>query len=159
MTPDLHIRPADRGDRAALLELFAELNRHHETIQPDYFREAAGLPPVMQALERRPERQDLALLVADLDAALLGFVVIRIHETPNDPLLVPRRRAHVEDMLVTATARRQGVGRALVQEATRWSQERGAGRVLLTVWQGNQGAEAFYRSLGFRTLNRVMELV
>ena len=156
MNSELHIRPARSGDRQALLPLFQELNRHHASIQPDYFRRAEGLPPALQQLEAG--RQDLALLVAERQEALLGFVVVRVHDTPDDPLLVKRRRAHVEDMMVTADARRQGVGRALVQGAARWSRQRGASRVLLTVWNDNGGAEAFYLDLGFRPLNRVLEM-
>ena len=156
MISDPHIRPAAPADQDALVTLFCELNRHHAAIQPEYFREPEGLPMAVRQLEEG--REDFVLLVAEREGALLGFVVVRVHDTPDDPLLVKRRRAHVEDMLVTSSARRQGVGRALVQAAVEWSRGRGACRVLLTVWQDNGGAEAFYRDLGFAPLNRVLEL-
>ena len=156
MIPEPHIRPASLADRDALVPLFCELNRHHAAIQPDYFREAEGIAPALRLME--DGREDIVLLVAQREGELVGFVVARVHDTPDDPLLVKRRRAQVEDMLVTSSARRQGVGRALVQAAVEWSRGRGASRVLLTVWQDNGGAEAFYRDLGFTPLNRVMEL-
>ena len=156
MSPPINIRPAKIGDRDALLPLFQELNRHHAALQPGYFREVGGLPPALQLLEQGDEAQ--GLLVAEREGELVGYLVARVHDTPEDPLLVRRRRAHVEDMMVAATARRQGVGRALVEAAARLSRERGAKCVLLTVWQGNEGAEAFYRSIGFEPLSCVLEL-
>ncbi len=155
MPAQTHIRPATPADRDALLPLFRELDRHHAAIQPDYFREPEGLPPALRLLEDAPD--DFALLVAERADALIGFVVARVHDTPDDPLLIKRRRGHVEDMLVTREARRQGTGKALVQAAAQWSRRRGASRLLLTVWQGNRGAEAFYRDLGFSSLSTVLE--
>lgn len=155
MPAQTHIRPAVPSDRGALMPLFSELNQHHAAIQPGYFRVLEGVAPALQRLEDGDE--DMALLVAEREGTLKGFVVVRVHDTPDNPLLVKRRRAHVEDMLVTAAARRQGIGRALVEAAAQWSRERGASRVLLTVWQDNDDAEAFYRDLGFGPLNRVLE--
>jgi ribosomal protein S18 acetylase RimI-like enzyme len=107
------------------------------------------------------------LLVAEAEAAaerraaagapaVIGAVALRIFDTPDDPAMVPRRRAHVETLVVDRRHRRGGVGRRLMEAAAAWARARGAVEVVLTVWSGNREAEAFYRRLGYDVLSRVL---
>lgn len=61
---------------------------------------------------------------------------------------------HLTDLGVTAPARRQGVGRALVSELAREGSRSGARVILLEVRESNQAALALYRSLSFVELDR-----
>jgi ribosomal protein S18 acetylase RimI-like enzyme len=70
--------------------------------------------------------------------------------------MVPRRRAHVEALVVDERHRRAGVGTALMDAANSWARERGAVEILLTVWDGNAAAEAFYQRLGYRVVSRAL---
>jgi GNAT superfamily N-acetyltransferase len=54
--------------------------------------------------------------------------------------------------------RRRGVGRALVEAVVAWAEERGAARVVLWVMRGNDGARAFYESVGFRATDEIAAL-
>jgi GNAT superfamily N-acetyltransferase len=45
--------------------------------------------------------------------------------------------------------RRKGVGRALVQYGRKWSLSKGAIRIKVGIYQDNQNAVVFYRSMGF----------
>ena len=40
--------------------------------------------------------------------------------------------------------------------AAAWGRARGAVELVLTVWSGNQAAEAFYRSLGYMEISRAL---
>jgi ribosomal protein S18 acetylase RimI-like enzyme len=97
-------------------------------------------------------------LVAESEGggAIVGAVLIRIYDTPDDPAMVPRRRAHVEALVVDGRHRRTGVGTALMDAATAWARERGAVEMVLTVWDGNAAAEAFYQRLGCRVISRAL---
>jgi ribosomal protein S18 acetylase RimI-like enzyme len=44
----------------------------------------------------------------------------------------------------------------LVEAVEAWGRRRGARQTLLTVWEGNREAQAFYARLGFRTVNQVL---
>ena len=70
--------------------------------------------------------------------------------------MVPRRRLHIETVVVCAKHRRQGVGRQLMTEGAAWGRSHGAVEVVLTTWVGNDEAEAFYERLGYRVLSRVL---
>ena len=87
---------------------------------------------------------------------VIGAVLVRVYDTPSDPTMVPRRRAHVEALVVDEAHRRAGVGSALMEAATAWARERGAVEVVLTVWAGNQAAESFYERLGYRLVSRAL---
>ncbi len=87
---------------------------------------------------------------------LVGAVLVRIYDTPADPAMVPRRRAHVEALVVARRRRRAGVGTALMNAATVWARERGAEEIVLTVWAGNTAAEAFYAGLGYDVVSRAL---
>jgi ribosomal protein S18 acetylase RimI-like enzyme len=101
------------------------------------------------------------MLVAEVggraaDAALAGAVLVRIYDTPDDPSMVARRRAHVEALVVDERHRRMGIGTALMNAATTWARERGAVEIMLTVWAGNADAEAFYERLGYLVISRAL---
>jgi ribosomal protein S18 acetylase RimI-like enzyme len=87
---------------------------------------------------------------------LLGGVLVRLYDTPADPVMVPRRRAHVEAIVVDEHHRRAGIGTALMNAAAAWARERGAEEIVLTVWAGNAAAEAFYLRLGYGVVSRAL---
>ena len=70
--------------------------------------------------------------------------------------MTPRRRAHVEIIVVDEAHRREGIGASLMNEASRWARGRGAVEVVLTVWTDNREAERFYASLGYEPIARVL---
>jgi ribosomal protein S18 acetylase RimI-like enzyme len=85
----------------------------------------------------------LLLLAARQDGRLVGTVQLD-HDTPGNQ----RHRAEVRKLLVHPAARRQGLGRALMQAVE--GRAAGLGRTLLTLdTRTGCEAEPLYRSLGF----------
>ena len=147
------IRRALEADWAAVRALLREADELHVRIAPQYFR-AAARPE--SEWRRLLDDETARLLVAEEEAAgVVGMVSARIYDTPPDPTMVPRRRCHVDALVVTASQRRQGRGRALLDEVARWARAHGAVELLLTTWAGNPEADAFYERLGYRTLSSV----
>ena len=60
------------------------------------------------------------------------------------------RRAHISDLYVEESCRREGVGRALVEAALALARARGLECVTLEVETDNAGARRLYEKLGFR---------
>jgi ribosomal protein S18 acetylase RimI-like enzyme len=87
---------------------------------------------------------------------LVGAVLVRLYDTPADPAMVARRRAHIEALIVDQNHRRAGVGSALMNAVTTWARDRGAEEVVLTVWSGNEAAAAFYQRLGYRRISQAL---
>ena len=149
------VRRARVSDHAALVALWAEVDGLHADLLPDLFRRSSRAHEPAE-LERILADRDQALLVGADGGELRGFVHVLLYDTPPAPLLVPRRRGHVDCLVVTAEARRGGLGRRLMEEAAAWARERGAGDLLLTVWAGNEEAEAFYEAIGYRRLSSLL---
>lgn len=85
-------------------------------------------------------------LGAFVDRELLGCVTVEFSAKPKI-----RHKAHLLGMFVKASARGQGIGRALVQAALARAAARAQMRVvMLTVTQGNAPALALYERCGFR---------
>ncbi|MGA8937646.1 MAG: GNAT family N-acetyltransferase [Acidobacteriaceae bacterium] len=89
--------------------------------------------------EDNSSRQVRASFVAEGPSFILGFAVARC----------AAELAELETVAVYPSARRQGTGKALIQEAMVWSREHGALSIELEVRASSSGARALYRLLGF----------
>jgi ribosomal protein S18 acetylase RimI-like enzyme len=81
-----------------------------------------------------------ALLVVSVERGIGGYVAT---ELQHDGSL------YIDFLGVDPSARRQGLGRALVAAAVRQGASRGASRVHLSVRESNAAARGLYHSLGF----------
>lgn len=96
------------------------------------------------------------LFVAEQEGLVVGVAALRLLPCACDP----EPYAELTELYVAEAARRQGVGRALVQALEAEARAGGACRlVLLTAWR-NSGAHAFYHALGYRlfTLSMIRDL-
>jgi GNAT superfamily N-acetyltransferase len=88
----------------------------------------------------------LCLLVAEIDLAVVGWIhVERRLVIESEPW------AEVEGLVVTESARGQGVGRTLLAAGERWARERGIALVRLRSNVVRTDAHAFYRRRGYET--------
>jgi len=118
-------------------------------LRPDAGAEICRL---LAAILRDP---DGAIFVYERDGALLGFCTVRIDRAP--PIQVEVQRAEITDLMVRASQRRRGVGRALVERALAWVKERGVERCEVRVAGGNAEGQRFWRSIGFGDLMDVLQ--
>lgn len=86
------------------------------------------------------------LLAARLDGKLAGTVMLGLDMTPNQ-----QHRADVKKLLVHSRARRQGLGRALMQAAETEARQRGLTLLTLDTEHGSV-AEPLYHALGYTLL-------
>lgn len=150
------IRKARLEDYPALTSLLREADELHARLLPSYFRVPRGPARSRDDMDRLLRAMDEAIYVAEVDGAIVGLVHVQLYDTPAVAVMVPKRRAHIDNLVVAEGARRAGVGRKLVDTAAEWAREKGAREILLTVWAGNEGAEQFYDALGFRRVSSVL---
>jgi [ribosomal protein S18]-alanine N-acetyltransferase len=77
--------------------------------------------------------------------------------TPIEGFLVARQASgeiEILNLAVVPNARRQGVGRRLLETSLRWAKENGASQAFLEVRVSNNAAIEFYRLQGFRQAGR-----
>ena len=89
--------------------------------------------------------ESTVLLVAREDGGpILGSLTLVLFRIPTGA------RAIIEDVVTDDSARRKGVGSALVVEALRVAEERGCRSVDLTSRPSREAANRLYRQLGFQ---------
>jgi GNAT superfamily N-acetyltransferase len=135
---DLDIRPAERGELAAVLALYAELDGPEATLPAD---RAAAL---FERLRAAPE-QDL-YVAADPVGAIVGtFLLVTIAKLSHGGAPA----AVVDDVVVAAERQGQGIGRAMMREAMARARQRGCYKLMLSSNRLRTDAHAFYARLGF----------
>jgi RimJ/RimL family protein N-acetyltransferase len=136
------IRRAHPRDAAALVELAQEIAAEPEgwLISDGGWRTAADERRYLKAIRRY---RDAAVFVAEADDEIVGRMSLG-----RDPHPASR---HVADLglMVAAGARRQGIGRALLEQAVAWAQEVGVRKLELHVFPHNDAAIALYDGFGF----------
>jgi ribosomal protein S18 acetylase RimI-like enzyme len=153
----VEIRSATMRDYDAICALLAQVDALHRSAQPDQFAEAvpAREKAYLQSWLDTPDKQ---LWVAERDNAVVGLVMFYLRQTPDVPILVPRRFIQLDTLVVDAKQQRQGIGETLMQATHQWGRERGIRDIELGVWAFNEAAMAFYRRLGYEALYHKMAL-
>jgi len=154
-TSDVTVRSATPADYNSLYPIFAELGEQHASVLPEVFRRTS-LEEVSQHLNSLLSEADNSLLVAESRGQVVGFIRLSIRESPDVPIMVPRRYAQVNDIAVRKDFQRRGTGEALMLEAEKWAKSKGLNNIELNVWEFNRNAFAFYQKLGYVTSSRHM---
>ena len=136
------IRRAEPGDAQALVELASEVGSEEGSwlLTTEDWRSVNDERRYLRAVRRHP---DAAVFVAVED----GQTIARLSLARD---LHPASR-HVSDLglMVAATHRRRGVGRALLEQAVVWAREVGVRKLELHVFPWNAPAIALYEAFGF----------
>ncbi len=152
MKQALLVREACPGDFEALCALYEEIDEHHRQARPELFRVPMGERRERSAVVGLIEGDDSTILVAEDGSMLLGFVTMIVKTAPANIVRDERRFAEIDNLLVRAGARRQGIAHTLVDAGAAWASERAIETLELSVYAFNVGALAFYRSEGFEPL-------
>jgi ribosomal protein S18 acetylase RimI-like enzyme len=152
------VRAATEDDIAGLILFYQEFHAFHVAGVPERLRvpEQYDIPRIQATLTDYIHRPDVALLVAEQDTDLLGFVEVYVQEDPEDAAVVPHRYGYVQSLMVTAQHRKAGIGRALLRAAKEWATAQGITQLRLSLWEFDAGPLHFYERLGFRTMKREM---
>ena len=81
------------------------------------------------------------ITVAEVDGKVVGYCII----------YYAMDEAEIARIAISDTARRQGIGRALLDYSCEVCKHEHVGKLLLDVRESNAGAIAFYEQYGFRT--------
>lgn len=149
MVNDLVIRSATPDDIEAAAKLGAQIVRLHHATNPRRF---FLIDDVEQGyawwLRQELERAEAIVLVGELDADIVGYAYGAIEERDWNTLL--DRHGAVHDLFVVETARRKGVGRAMVNAVMARLEELGAQRIVARAMVQNESAQRLCKSLGFQ---------
>jgi len=156
--PPLTVREANLDDAATIARLSNVVQGLHYGAFPERFHEPD------QARVEQVYRQMLAsngtaataqtrawLGVDDNDEAV-GYVLAVLRERPENAFTKAIRWIELDQISVLDDARGLGAGRLLAASVVEWAQGSGVELLELSVWDFNEGARAFFSSLGFEPL-------
>jgi GNAT superfamily N-acetyltransferase len=138
------IRPAERRDLAAILEMIRELADYEHLAHAVVFdptemeRHLFGPRPYAEVLVSE------AILPGSVNSSCVGFALF-FHSFST---FVGKPGIYLEDLYVRPSARRQGHGRRLLRAVAGLARARGCGRLEWSVLDWNQPAIDFYHALG-----------
>jgi ribosomal protein S18 acetylase RimI-like enzyme len=101
-------------------------------------------PPSATALAAMVASPAVTVLIARSDGQIVGSLTLAMFPIPTG------LRAWIEDVVVDESARGQGVGTILTEEAIRLAREAGARRLDLTTRPARDTAGRIYERVGFR---------
>jgi RimJ/RimL family protein N-acetyltransferase len=136
------IRTADPGDAAELVALASAVGAEPEgwLLADSRWRSVPDERRYVRSVRRHP---DAALLVAEEQGKIVGRLSIVRDPHPAS--------AHVADLglMVAATHRRRGIGRALLAAAETWARGARVTKLELHVFPHNEPAIALYEQAGY----------
>ena len=104
------------------------------------------IPPSREDLQAMLASEGCMLLAArdtETGGRIVGILCLNVYRVPTGI------RSIVEDVIVEAGMRRQGIGEALMYQAIALAREAGAGGVSLTSRPDREAANRLYQSMGF----------
>ncbi len=138
------LRPAQLHDMDAITALLPELASFDvpEARNPRHLWE--GDLATLQRWQQGRE-PDCLVHVAEMGGNVVGFTLVRLCEE----LLSHEASAHLEAIVVAASARGTGLGRKLLDNAEQIAKAAGAGSMTLHVFANNERARSIYKGAGY----------
>ena len=153
---EIRIRKATIDDYNYLFELFDEVDALHRDHLPHIYQKPGGAAREQDYYAGLIADEHVGLWVAETGEKLVGFIHAIVKDSPVIPILVPRRYAIVDNLVVRSEFHNQGIGRILMDRVQEWAIANGATSIELNVYEFNEAAISFYERLGYQSLSRKM---
>lgn len=150
------IRVADLNDLERLCELFKELHAYHAGIKPEKFRMPKNDDFFREAMTDFLNSDEWITLVHESGGVIDGYTILKAFNT-DSPDEHPRRVCYIAHFMVTESARRQGIGKELMDKVCELARSVKCGCVRLGVNALNTDAIAFDKAMGFENATLLME--
>jgi diamine N-acetyltransferase len=153
---EISVRTATAEDYNSLCKLFDEGDALHRDNLPHIFQKPGGVAREPDYYLGLVADENAALLVAEVDEKLVGFVHAILRDTPAFPIFIPRCYAIVEGIVVNSGFQNHGIGKILMDKMQEWATTKGATSIELNVYEFNETAISFYERLGYQSFSRKM---
>jgi len=140
----IQLRKATAQDVETLVCLLHELFSIEKDFQIDAAKQRKGLEMLLL-------QQKASIFVAVCDNKVIGMVSMQMVISTAEGGL----SAWIEDMIITESYRRKGIGKKLLAFALQAAAEQGALRALLLTDKNNSQALAYYDNLGWHATSMI----
>ena len=151
------VRKACKDDIASIIRLLHQVNMVHHVIRPDLFKPHTTKYDE-QELEALLDDDTKPVFVYD-DGQVLGHAFCQLTEVSGHKLLCDVKTLYIDDICVDEAARGRHVGKALYEFVRDYARSIGCHNITLNVWEGNDAAFCFYKSMGMQVQKTGMEMI
>ena len=151
------IRRVTQEDIADVTRLNLEVHGLHASHDPGLFKPAADPTEIAAFVADLIGRENNELGILGTRGAPLGYIWFEYQMKPENPFMLPVSRLYIYHIAVSAAARRQGAGAALMLWAEERAQAFGATAIALAYMPANEGARHFYERLGYAAERVIMQ--
>ena len=153
MKPDVsgRIRAYRSEDRAGLAACILELQEFERTLESDRVDGAQIVARNLADLLTMVEQHRGQIFVAELTAAVVGFVSVRLEHDADLYTSTLTDYAYIADLVVLPSVRGRGYGTALLLRAEDYARQQGMRMLKIQVLAKNEQATAVYLRAGFRS--------
>jgi ribosomal protein S18 acetylase RimI-like enzyme len=144
------IRPALAQDADGIARTFLESAEYHTRMDPERYSVPALETIATRYRERQSVDEQAITLVAELHAEIVGFVDVRLDQSPD---LMHRDiiYCHIAEIAVSDRHQSHGIGSLLLQAAEDWGRQMNAEFASLEFHVENKRAALFYQArMGYR---------
>ena len=151
------IRRANLRDAPALGALGLRLALQHQGYDPQRFFIFGGKEKTFaDYFSEQLQRNDVAILIAEVEGRIVGFVFTRIEPASLEEL--SDTSGWIHDIFLDESVRGHGLGKALLEAAINALRELGAHTLMLAVSPKNETARQLFEKQGFRLTMHIMTL-
>ena len=151
------VRKACKDDISSIIRLLHQVNMVHHVIRPDLFKPHTTKYDE-QELEALLDDDTKPVFVYD-DGQVLGHAFCQLTEVSGHKLLCDVKTLYIDDICVDEAARGRHVGKALYEFVRDYARSIGCHNITLNVWEGNDAAFCFYKSMGMQVQKTGMEMI
>ncbi len=152
----MEIRLARAEDIPRIMALLIQVCNVHALARPDLFQKDRTKYKE-EELEALLQDANRPIFAAVHEGVLVGYCFCMHQQYDGKGVMSDVKTLYIDDLCVDEAYRGMHVGKALYEYVKAYAREQGYFNLTLNVWEGNDGAKAFYEHLGFRVQKYGME--
>ncbi|MBO4449829.1 MAG: GNAT family N-acetyltransferase [Clostridiales bacterium] len=156
----MFVRRAVTKDIPEIARLLYQVNNVHADIRPDLFvHDLRKYTDEEIAVIIKDDETPVFVCFEDVNSdKLLGYC-FAVFERKHGHSVTPVKTLYLDDICVDEKERGRHVATEIFEHVKEFAVKSGCYDITLNVWEGNDGAKAFYEAMGFKVLKYGMEIV
>lgn len=140
-------RKATAEDVEAIADLWVEFIDFHKDFDWFFARAKDGRERFTEYVQENIDNPNWLILIALDDGEYVGYCMSAVMAFP--PVFQTKYYGFIQDLAVTESHRRRGIGSRLLEETLRWFRIHGVSRIEVQVAATNPLSQSFWRRHGF----------
>lgn len=143
------------NDHNILASLNEDVQNLHHKLYPEEFK-PFDINQAEKAFKRILADSKVTAFLAIKEGTAIGYIICMIKTRAESEFQYPKTSLLIDQILVLAAYRKQGVAKALLEKAIDLARDQGISHIELNHWEGNTAAAEFFAKNGFTYFNRQM---